>query len=124
MRDPVVPLTLALYGHPDADGYWEAHCEKALLELGYEKAPQWRSTYLHRATKAMLVVYVDDFNLAATKQHSASIWSDLRKNITMDDPGPPGRFLGCYREKFEAKASSEPITKILRNNPELHPRGA
>eukprot|EP00969_Alexandrium_andersonii_P082546 3638892-Alexandrium_andersonii.AAC.1 len=22
MRDPVVPLLLALYGHPDAGGYW------------------------------------------------------------------------------------------------------
>ena len=33
-RDPVVPLIRALYGHPDAGGYWEAHCEKHLREVG------------------------------------------------------------------------------------------
>jgi len=29
MRDPVCPLELALYGHPESGGYWEQHCEKA-----------------------------------------------------------------------------------------------
>ena len=28
--DPVVPLDLALYGHPDAGGYWERHCSEKL----------------------------------------------------------------------------------------------
>ena len=27
MWDPVVPLIRALYGHPDAGGYWERHCD-------------------------------------------------------------------------------------------------
>ena len=31
MKDPVCPLLLALYGHPDAGGYWEEHCEKHVL---------------------------------------------------------------------------------------------
>ena len=26
-RDPVCPLRLALYGHPDSGGFWERHCE-------------------------------------------------------------------------------------------------
>ena len=30
LRDPVVPLRLALYGHPDSGGYWEKHCETHL----------------------------------------------------------------------------------------------
>ena len=29
-HDPVVRLVLALYGHPDAGGFWEQRCEKAL----------------------------------------------------------------------------------------------
>ena len=37
-KNPLVPLILALYGHPHARGRWEAHCEVVLL------------------------VYVDDFN--------------------------------------------------------------
>ena len=36
LRDPVVPLVRALYGHPDAGGYWEAPCEKHLREVGFE----------------------------------------------------------------------------------------
>ena len=31
IEDPVVPLKLALYGHPDAGGFWEKHCEEAVL---------------------------------------------------------------------------------------------
>eukprot|EP00969_Alexandrium_andersonii_P115919 5125988-Alexandrium_andersonii.AAC.1 len=27
MIDPVVPLKLALYGHPDSGGYWEQRCD-------------------------------------------------------------------------------------------------
>ena len=31
-HNPVVPLVLALYGHPDAGGYWEEQCDKAVKE--------------------------------------------------------------------------------------------
>ena len=30
LKQPVCPLMLALYGHPDAGGYWEKHCEAHL----------------------------------------------------------------------------------------------
>ena len=33
MVDPVCPLVLALYGHPDSGGHWEIHCE-AKLKIG------------------------------------------------------------------------------------------
>eukprot|EP00972_Heterocapsa_arctica_P014814 2183494-Heterocapsa_arctica.AAC.1 len=32
---PVVILKLSLYGHPDAGGYWEAHCKAKLIEGGF-----------------------------------------------------------------------------------------
>ncbi len=34
-KNPLVPLILALYGHPDAGGRWEAHCEGKILALGF-----------------------------------------------------------------------------------------
>ncbi len=34
-QTPVVPLRLALYGHPDAGGYWEQHCEAHLSKVGF-----------------------------------------------------------------------------------------
>ena len=37
MRNPVFPLIKALYGHPDAGGFWEKHCEKQLLAEGWTK---------------------------------------------------------------------------------------
>ncbi len=35
MSDPVCPLVLALYGHPDSGGHWERHCEKQLVSKGW-----------------------------------------------------------------------------------------
>ena len=40
--DPVVPLVLALYGHPDAGGYWEKHCEAALKNIGFTPIAEWK----------------------------------------------------------------------------------
>ena len=31
---PVVKIVLALYGHADAGGFWEAHCTEKLLSMG------------------------------------------------------------------------------------------
>ena len=45
MRDPVCRLRKALYGHPDAGGYWEKHCEKHLRKCGFVPVPDWRSVY-------------------------------------------------------------------------------
>eukprot|EP00971_Amphidinium_carterae_P022182 437546-Amphidinium_carterae.1 len=43
MRDPVCPLVRALYGHPDAGGYWERHCEKQVRSVGFVPVPEWNS---------------------------------------------------------------------------------
>ena len=45
--DPVVPLRLALYGHPDAGGYWEKHCDSSLQSLGFVPIDEWKSCYTH-----------------------------------------------------------------------------
>lgn len=37
-RDPVCTLRLALYGHPDAGGYWEQHCDRHILSEGWNCA--------------------------------------------------------------------------------------
>ncbi len=61
-RDPVCPLVLALYGHPDSGGFWERHCEKHLLARGFVAlSDEWRSCFWHPRLSLYLVVYVDDF---------------------------------------------------------------
>jgi len=67
MRDPVVPLIRALYGHPDAGGYWERHCDKHLRSVGFVPASEnWPSTYFHPRLKLFLMVYVDDFKMGGS----------------------------------------------------------
>ena len=71
MRDPVCPLRLALYGHPDSGGYWEQHCEAHLVDkVGFVPIEEWRSCFWHPKWKMFLVVYVDDFKLAGPE----NIW--------------------------------------------------
>ena len=40
MRDPVCPLILALYGHPDSGGFWEKHCEAHVFSFGFRTCPR------------------------------------------------------------------------------------
>ena len=62
LRRPVVKLVLALYGHADAGGFWEEHCEEALLSVGFERlAEEWQGVFWHEETRSLLLVYVDDF---------------------------------------------------------------
>ena len=63
-RDPVVPLDLALYGHPDAGGYWELKCNGHFVKVGFEPITDWRSCYFHPKLRLFLVIYVDDFKLS------------------------------------------------------------
>ncbi len=58
MKDPFVPLILALYGHPDSGGYWERHCEKHLKSIGFTEIPAWRSCFWNAKFQVFLVVLV------------------------------------------------------------------
>ena len=56
MADPVCPLKLALYGHTDSGGHWEAHCGKHLRSVGYSEIDPCRSCFWHEQLKLFLVV--------------------------------------------------------------------
>ena len=62
MKDPVCPLLVALYGHPDSGGHWEIHLESNIIPEGFAKVSGgWRSVYYNKDLDLMLFVYVDDF---------------------------------------------------------------
>ena len=47
MSDPVCPLEMALYGHPEAGGHWEAHLESKIIPEGFVRVEcGWRSVLL------------------------------------------------------------------------------
>ena len=50
-RDPVCPLVLALYGHPEAGGWWEDHSKEQLEAVGFQEISDWKSCFWHEELK-------------------------------------------------------------------------
>ena len=65
------PLVLSLYGHTDSGGYWEEDCDAATKSCGW---------------LALLLIYVDDFKMAAPNGVASGMWADLKKLISMEEP--------------------------------------
>jgi hypothetical protein len=68
----------------------------------------------------MLIVYVDDFKLAALKKDHDGLWKSIRSVIDMDPEALDGRFLGCSHERFTTTARN--VIPMLDNHPSYHPR--
>ena len=101
-KDPVCRLRLNLYGHPLAGLYWEKHCEKVILEAGFEKVTGWECLYVHRSEQLFLSVYVDDFKLAGNKANIPKMWRKLKEKLDLEPPTPfhDSVYLGCGQEDF------------------------
>ena len=117
LRDPAFVLELALYGHPDSGGHWEKFCEDALIKtLGWSKIAQktWRSVFWHEASKAFLIVYVDDFRLSGPAHAVPKLFEDIGKHIKISKPEISGKLLGCDSKMFQAKypAGGNPASHI------------
>jgi hypothetical protein len=77
-------LILAIYGHADAGGFWEEHCDEQLMPIRYIKSAEERpGVYWHEETKSLTIVYVDDFKLSAKAGMHDALWADIRKAIDM-----------------------------------------
>jgi hypothetical protein len=97
-KKPVVELVLSLYGHPESGALWDKHLKKALVELGYvtDNNP---GVWFHKATKAILIVYVDDLLLVASPKVDDKLWDELGQKIDFQDPQAPiNRYLGTYHD--------------------------
>ena len=77
--DPVGPLERNFYRHPLAGLLLERQFEEVLLELGWEKVPNWECLFLHRKQHFSLPVYVDDIKKAGKKQNMPLMWKKLMK---------------------------------------------
>ena len=111
MKDPVCPLRLALCGYPDLGGTWEQHWVAVLPEI-------WQSIFYHAELDLLLVVYIDDFKMAAPEANLAEGWKRISSVIDMSPPEPFGRYFGCHH--FEktgvmlAREAHSPICLCLR----------
>ena len=102
-KDPVCPLMLALYGHPDSGGIWEKHCTKQLESVGWKQVlPEiWQSIYYHADLDLLLVIYVDDFKMAGPKDNMQKGWDGINRVLDMDPAEVFGRYFGCNHHEGE-----------------------
>ena len=104
----IVPLELALFGHPEAGNILENFSFEELRKLGWEDAPEFPSVFKHKKTKAMLTGYVDDFDMQASQKDSEKLWEDIAKAIDFKDPprywsNEPTPHLGCVYRTTQTK---------------------
>ena len=99
MRDLVVPLRLALYGHPDAGTCWEKHCDAKLGEKGFSPVHGWPGCYSHSSLAVFLTVYVDDFKMSGREADVTKAWKLIKEVIQLEEPTPTGRYLGCQHQE-------------------------
>ena len=109
IRDPVVPLVKALYGHPDAGGYWEKHCNDHLAKVGFVPVENWPSMFWHQDLSLLLMVYVDDFKMAGPKASLVKGWKLIREGLDVDDPAPVDRCLGCHHSVCDGQVNGKPV---------------
>ena len=104
VKDPVVPLVLALYGHPSSGAYWEERCDTKVRSCGFVgigDCGEWRSCYYHPELDVLLIVYVDDFKMAGPESAVTKAWSMIRSGddkLEMEDPVTLESYLGCAHE--------------------------
>ena len=99
---PMVPLVLALYGHPDSGGIWENHLNSRISKEGWKQIlPDiWQSIFYHSELNCMLVVYVDDFKLAGPTGNMDKAWASIKRAVNIGDPEPYDRYFGCQHVEF------------------------
>ena len=109
IHDPVVPLVKALYGHPDAGGYWERHCNAHLAKCGFEPIENWPSMFWAPKLQLLLMVYVDDFKMSGPKASMAEGWKRISAGLDIDEPGPVDRCLGCHHHVASGTVNGKPV---------------
>ena len=100
---PMVPMLLALYGHPDSGGIWENHLNSRVVKQGWKQIlPDiWHSIFHHQELNCLLVVYVDDFKMAGPTANLEKAWASVKAAVNIGDPEPYDRYFGCMHREFQ-----------------------
>ena len=98
MKDPVVPLKKALYGHPEAGGHWERHLIRIIVTPGGKPVKNHPSVFRFNDKSLLLIVYVDDLLLSGPAEHHSWFWDSLRSKVLIEDPEDIDRYLGHHHE--------------------------
>ena len=77
---------------------------KILLEIGWQKVPNWECLFVHRKQRLFLSVYVDDIKMAGRKQNIGPIWKKLMRKtsiLTNQHHFPDHVYLGCTQREWK-----------------------
>ena len=109
----MVPVVLALYGHPDSAGIWENHLNSRISKEGWKQIlPDVRqSIFYHSELNCMLVVYVDDFKLAGPTEN--------KRAVNIGDPEPYDRCQHVEFNELSSQARLIPLPTCLIRSPLL-----
>ena len=123
-KDPLVPMLLALYGHPDSGGIWEKHFEDRIATKGWVPVLKeiWKSLFFNPSLNLLLVVYVDDLKMAGPTENMKKGWQSISSVIDIDDPESYGRYFGCEHEEqngVKLKPKDHPFEHIFANVPSV-----
>ena len=99
---PMVPMLLALYGHPDSGGIWEQHLNSRVVKQGWKQIlPDiWHSIFHHQELNCLLVVYVDDFKMAGPAANLPKAWATVKAAVDIGEPEAYDRYFGCMHKEF------------------------
>ena len=91
---PIVPLVLALHGHPDSGGILQNHLNSRIGKRLGQVLPDVRQTiFYHAEYNCMLVVYVDDFKLAGPTENMEKALASIRRAVNIGEPESYDRYL-------------------------------
>ena len=90
MNDPVCPLLLALYGHPDSGTDWERYSHDHVVSVGSVPVDNWPSCFWHPEHKLFLVIYVDDFKLSGPVDKLQLGWDLIARGLKIEPPSALG----------------------------------
>jgi len=114
-KKPVVELIRSLYGHPESGALWDNYLKKHLKDLGWKPVDNNPGVWFHIASKAVLVVYVDDLLLVADPRVSDKLWDEIGKVIDFQDPAAPiVRYLGTYHDYRQENKDTKLKTQMKK----------
>ena len=118
LRIPWYLLNEIFMGIPYAGLPCERQFETALLELGWDKIPNWECVFVHRKQGLFLSVYVEDIKMTRKKKNVAPRWKKLMKNVDIGEPTSflDHVYLGCtQRECKPNETILEQYTKMFES---------
>jgi len=94
MKDPVMRLHKALYGHPRSGGDWDQHLGRVLRAQGWVPVEGVLSLWRSPCGECVLAIYVDDLLCSGPRMKAVNYLKELHKFVQLAGIEDLNKFLG------------------------------